>query len=143
MAYAIGGNVIEVGRITQGSNTVTFTALTGVQDITLPNSTRDEIEITSQDSKGSREFIAGLIDNGEVALEMNWEVGSATDTLLKAIKGTGETVQLRFRIGPTATANTFNLTETYAAFCKGYERTAPFADKPAATATFRISAAIV
>lgn len=136
------GSKIDVGRIASNS-AVTFTELYGVGDITLPNSTRDEVETTHQGSNMQREFIAGLIDNGEVSFEMNWVPNSTSDKLLTTLKGTGENVQLRFRIGPTATANTFALTETYVAFVKGYERTAPVSDKASATVTFRVSGLIV
>lgn len=134
--YRIGiGSVVEIGRTV--ANTTTFTALAGVKDITLPESTVDEIEITNMDSPNrTKEFMAGLNDNGEISLEMLWEPESATDDLLLAIKETGETVQIRFDIVGTTTP------ETYAGFLKGYTRTAPVSAELNATATFRISAKI-
>lgn len=129
------GSTVEIGRTV--ANTTTFTVLAGVQDITLPDAQSDEVEVTNMGSANrTKEYIVGLNDNGEIALEMNWEPESATDDLLHAIKDSGEAVQIRFNIvGMTAP-------ETYAGFCKGYTRNAPVGDKLTATATLRISAKI-
>ena len=138
------GERVEIGRIDiANSALVTFTTLAEVKDVTLPESSRDEIDVTSMDSNGEREFISGLSDNGEVAFDMNWVIGSTTDALIKSIYTSGETVQVRFKVGPTGTANTFALTETYIGFCKGYTRTSPVGEAKTATATFRISGTVV
>lgn len=139
MAKAImgHGSKISVGRKSGNVTTYSYTVLADVMDLNLPDSQRDEIEITSQDSNGTREFIAGLVDNGSVTFDMNRVPGSPSDILLSAIKESGETVALKFEINGQVEP------EFYAAFLKGYQRTAPFADKQMATCEFRISGKIV
>lgn len=130
------GSTVEVGEI-DGANT-NFTTIAGLQDITMPEATADDVEVTSMDSPNrTKEFIAGMIDMGEVSIEMNYEADSATDTLLTAIQGSGETVELRF------TLNGMAQPVTYAAYCKTYGITAPVQDKMMATATFKVSAQII
>ncbi|WP_340109460.1 phage tail tube protein [Pikeienuella sp. HZG-20] len=120
-----------------------WTALQLVGDIDMPDEQVDEIDVTHQDSPGRRrQFIAGLIDGGEVSIPMNYIPGNATDTVLLAIKASGEEVQLELTLPPTTAGGT-GQTETYAAFLKSYARSAPIADKMTATATFRLSAQIV
>lgn len=131
------GSKISVGRKTGNVTTYTYTVLADVQDITLPDAQTEEIEITSQDSAGTRQYMSGLTDNGEVTFDLNRVPGSPTDVLLSAIKKSGETVALKFEI------NGASEPEIFEAFLKGYQRTAPVADKQMATCTFRISAQLV
>lgn len=128
------GSVVSVASNTAAN--ATFTALNGVLDITLPSVTRDQIETTHQGSN-SKEYISGLKDYGEVSFDMNWEVGSVTDTTLTALVNSGDVGQLRYQVGPSG--NTFVLTETYTGIFTNYERNAPVGDKMTATATFKPS----
>ncbi|MGR3749590.1 phage tail tube protein [Paracoccus sp. (in: a-proteobacteria)] len=133
------GTTVEVGV----GETPVWTALAGVKDVSLPDSQVDEVEVTSMDSPNrTREYIAGLNDNGEVSMDMNYVPLSPTDVLLRDIKASGETVQIRFSV-PNEANTAAPYVETYAGFCKGYGRTAPVGDAMMATATFRISAEII
>jgi predicted secreted protein len=51
-------------------SSVTFDSVPvgGLTTISLPDQTKDEIEVTSHDSQGWREFVAGLRDGGRVTL---------------------------------------------------------------------------
>ena len=127
------GSTVRIGR---GVAPV-YTELDLIGDLELPDEQIDEVEITHMKSPGRRrQFIAGLIDSGEVSIPMNYIPGSDSDTLLKEIKATGENVILEITIGENGTP------ESYEAFLKGYRRTAPVDDKMTAEATFRISAQI-
>ena len=51
-----------------------------------PPFSREAIEVTNQSSPdATKEFIPGLIDPGEVSMELNWEPGNATDVVLMAM----------------------------------------------------------
>lgn len=134
--FSIGqGSKVLVAKTPTGNTAPAFIELIGVQDIELPEAVREEIDVTHMGSNGTKEFIAGLTDNGEVAVEMNWEPKSPTDVLLASIRKSGEPVQIRFAVVGADP-------ETFACYCKGYTRTAPVGGKLSATATFRISGEI-
>jgi hypothetical protein len=114
--------------------TPTWTELEFVGDLEMPDEQVDEIEVTHMQSPGRRkQFIAGLIDGGEVSVPMNYIEGSASDTVLQSIKASGENVQIEITLTAAGTP------EVFAGFLKGYSRTAPVNDKMMATATFRLS----
>jgi len=124
------GSKVRIGR----GVTPTWTELAFIGDLEMPDEQIDEIEVTHMQSPGRRkQFIAGLTDGGEVSIPMNYIEGSATDTLLQAIKASAENVQIEITLTADGTA------ETYAGFLKGYARTAPINDKMMATATFRLN----
>lgn len=137
MAEAFIGHVsVHIGR----GATPTFTKLDGVQDVTWPESTIEQIEITDQDST-AREFMAGLIDNGEVSFDVNWVPDSDTHTLLQELKTSKELVQMRFSASPLG-STTVVYSETYAAIMTGFSKVTAVGDKFVATVTFRINGEI-
>jgi predicted secreted protein len=105
-----------------------------VVNVTPPNVTRDIIDVTSSSSLNmTREFIAGLIDPGEVSIEINWLPGSATDVLLRGISA--ERNPRTWRI--IWTQMTPDQQITFTAFLTGYERNSPMDDKMTATLTLK------
>lgn len=110
--------------------TGTFVNVAGITNINPPSYTRDAIEDTDMDSPDSfREYIAGLMDAGEVSLDLNYVAASA-DVIIAAMT-TGEGA---FRITfPNA------VTWTFLAIPTAYSPGAPFDDKQTATATFKIT----
>ena len=127
------GSTVRIGR----GATPVWTTLALVGDLEMPDEQIDEIEVTHMQSPGRRkQFIAGLTDGGEVGVPMNYIADSATDVMLKAIKITGEDVQIEITLTATGTP------EVYGGFLKGYARTAPVGDKMMATATFRLNEVI-
>jgi hypothetical protein len=129
------GTTIRVGR----GATPTWTKLAGIGDVNMPQAVADEIEVTHMDSD-RKEFISGMTDSGEVAVELHWVPGSATDVLLKACQASGETVQIEFSVpAPTTLDPAAREIEVYAGFVKAYNRTAPVNDKMMAEVTFRLS----
>lgn len=128
-------------RVSDAAPATTPTNLIGqIMDVTPPSPTRDIIDVTSSSSPNmAREFIAGLIDYGEASFQMNWEPGSAADTLLRGIslERLPRTYQMRW------TQMTPDVTITFAAFLTGYERASPMADKMEATVTLKVTGAPV
>lgn len=129
------GSTVNIYRGT--SNTPTELDLIG--DLELPDEQIDEVEVTHMKSPGRRrQFIAGLIDSGEVSIPMNYIPGSPTDTLCKDLKASGEEVILGIKLTDDPTVEE----EKFTGFLKGYARTAPIDDKMTAEATFRLSSFI-
>lgn len=75
--------------LTDGS--ATLTKLAGLLTVNRPTLAIDSVEITSHDSAGTREFMAGLADPGELSGSMLYVPGSATDTLMLEHLGSRET----------------------------------------------------
>lgn len=132
------GSTVRVGRTPAGGGAITMFELELVGDLEAPDEQVDEVQVTHQKSPGRRrQFIAGLIDSGEVTVPHNLIPGSATDILLKAIKASGEEVLIEFTLGEDGDP------ETFTGFLKGYSRTAPIDDKMTASATFRLSSFVI
>lgn len=125
-------------RVTRASTPNPFEiALVG--DIDMPDEQVDEVDVTHQKSPGRRrQFIAGLIDSGELTFPMNLIPGSPTDTLMKELKASGEEVIVGITLPGQGT-----LEEQFTGFLKGYGRSAPIDDKMTAEATFRLSSFIL
>lgn len=126
------GTIVRIGR---GAGP-TWTTLSRVGDVTFPQAMADEVETTHQQSPGrTKEFIAGLIDNGTVTIPTQYLPDSPTDVLLKAITLSQELVQVEITpVNGTA--------EKWAGFCKQYQRTAPVQGVRMADATFRINGTV-
>lgn len=121
-------------RSTAGSSG-TFTEVAEITNVTPGEATADRIEATHMQSPGRRrEYIAGLIDNGEASFEINWVPGSATDELLRGLFDSGETRdhQIEFPNGVTV---------TYEASIIGYSKVIPIDDRMTATITVAVSGA--
>lgn len=128
------GTKLEIGVIDE-LNAVTFSDYSKVIEMTLPSPEYDDIDITNFDSvDGTREFMAGLKDNGTVSITNIFEKGSAIDLILKANEGKALQLRYTFKNGDT---------ETYAVTEKKYDRNVPLDDKMVAVADFRVSAEIV
>lgn len=113
--------------------TEAFTALTGVEvtSITPPGYTRDALDATHNASPDRfREYIAGLMDAGEVQLEIAY-IPSVTDALIAAVLAGKANYQV-------ATPDD-TVTFTFSAICTNYQPTAPVDGKMTATATFKVS----
>lgn len=56
-----------------GSPTEAFATIGGITTLTPPNMTAEQIEVSSHDSGGYREFISSFKDSGECTFEMFWD----------------------------------------------------------------------
>lgn len=112
--------------------------LVQVVSFQLPNDEVDEVEVTHLKSPDRRkEFIAGLIDGGEVQVVLNYRPGSDTDTLIRDAKAAHDTRAIRFVIPENGIAAV--QIDTFA-WIKGYDRGEVSAgEKMEATVTFRIT----
>ena len=72
------GTLLKLG---DGGGTEAFATIAEVKNIKGPKLKMDTIEVTSHSSAGAwREFIAGLLDAGEVTFDMNWLPANATQS---------------------------------------------------------------
>jgi hypothetical protein len=111
-------------------NGASYVQVAEVTNITWPGYKRDAIDVTYMDSASSfREYIAGLIDAGEVTVEMNW-VPSATDPILAAMTaGVGQ-----FKLQYNAGANV-----VFKAIVTSWATQSPLGEKLSGTATFKLT----
>lgn len=114
-----------------------LTQLSEIISVALPNSQQEDVEATHMASTNRRrEFIAGLIDDGEGSIEMNYVPGSATDVLIRAALSDGVTRDYKVVL-PVADGTTWEVTGD--CIVKGYERNVPIDDRMTATLTIRFT----
>lgn len=123
------GSLFDISRDSEA----TWIPVGEVYDITPPNDTVDEIDATHMQSPNrTREFIPGLIDPGEASFEQNFIPGSASDVLIRELKGAGERVRCRITF-PNG------VTWKFSGWVSGYEPAVPTDDKMTATVTWRVT----
>lgn len=119
-----------------GASPEVFTTLGEVTNITPPGWSRDTVDATNEQSPGAhREFIAGLADAGEVAIDINYVPGGAAAASIEAEKAlTGPSAAITRRITfPDGSYLTF------VGILSGAEPDAPIDDKMSASLTFKVS----
>lgn len=123
------GSAFSIG---DSGGTEVFTAVAEVFSITPPVFRRDVVDATHMGSaERFREFIPGLIDPGEVTIQLNFDPGGSAQTSLFAKLNTGAS---NYRITyPDATIWTFS------AFMTGFNNDDPLDGKLTATATFKLT----
>jgi hypothetical protein len=115
----------------------TLTQLGEIISVALPNSQQADVEATHMASPNRRrEYVAGLIDDGEGTIEMNYVPGSATDVLIRAAISDGVTRSYK-AVLQVADGSTWEITGDCIA--KGYERNSPIDDRMTATLTVRFT----
>lgn len=120
-----------------------YTTVAQVRDINGPNMSRDTIEVTQRDSTGqAKEYLAGLLENGEVTFDLVYDPDSATHsasaaggliTLLAA--GTLNNFRVSFADSTATTA-------TFAGLVTGFQPTMPLNGAQTASVTIKISGQI-
>lgn len=116
--------------------TPAFVEVAEVINITPGEATADRIDATHMQSPNRRrEYISGLIDNGEASFEINWVAGSATDLLLRRLFTSGETVEHRITFAGPAP----RVTVTFDASLTGFSKVIPIDDRMTATITVAVS----
>lgn len=118
-----------------------LTELVEVVSFTLPNSQTDTIDATHLKSPNRRrEYISGLIDDGELQIVINYEPGGVSDVLLRAAQADGVTRSYKAEI-PRASPST-NWEVTGDCIVTGWDRGSVVADgKMEGTATIRLTGA--
>lgn len=119
----------------------TAVVLAEVTSIGLPNPQIADVLATHFNSPGrSNEYIAGLIDNGEIPIGMNYDAGSATDDQINLAMAETAPVTVTITIPTTSgVAEKF----TFPGIVKGYEKEIPIDDRQTATITIRVAGAVV
>jgi predicted secreted protein len=116
-----------------------LTELGEILSVTPPNPQTADVEATHMKSPNRRrEYIAGLIEDGEGSFEMNYIPGSATDVLIRAAQNDGATRSYKIVL-PVADGTTWEITGD--CIVKGYERSTPIDDRMTATLTVRFTGA--
>jgi predicted secreted protein len=112
-----------------------FTDFLEVTSITPPNMSVDSIDATHMASpSGAREFIAGLLDAGDVGIEFNFVPGNASALALMTELGTvPRPTKTRRIVFPDLSYFQFE------AFITGFEPEGPVDDKMGASATFKVT----
>jgi hypothetical protein len=101
--------------------------------VTPGEATADRVDATHMQSPGRRrEYISGLIDNGEASFEINWIPGSVTDELLRGLLSSGEVTEHRITF-PTGDTVVFDASLT------GFSKAIPIDDRMTATITVAVS----
>lgn len=114
------------------------TQLGEIISISMPNPQVAEVEATHMQSPNRRrEYIAGLIEDGDGSFEMNYVPGSATDVLIRAALEDGE--ERGYKIVVPDGTGTWESTGN--CIVKGYERNVPIDDRMTATLTVRFTGA--
>lgn len=118
----------------------TLTKVAQVTAIGLPNPQQADVEATHFESPGrTREYVAGLIDNGEITFTINFDAGSASDTLITEAMESGE---VRDNMVSVPTSSGTNQEYSFAGIVKGYEKSVPLDDRQTATITVRVAGAV-
>lgn len=120
------------------AGTPVLTKLGEILSVTLPNPQVEEVEATHMDSPNRRrEYISGLIEDGEGTFEMNYVPGSATDVLIRGALADGKT--RGYKIVIPDGAGTWEIEGE--CIVRGYERNIPLDDRMTATLTVRFTGA--
>jgi predicted secreted protein len=116
----------------------TLTQLGEILAVTPPNPQVEDVEATHMASPNRRrEYVAGLIEDGEGTFEMNLVPGSATDSLIRTALNDGEARSYKIVIPDGA----FGWEILGDCIVKGYERNIPIDDRMTATLTVRFTGA--
>ena len=128
--------------------TVSFdsVAIGGLTSITLPEPTRGQVDVTDTNSGGVRDFVAGMLDSGELTLEGLRIFGDAGQTALRDNAQDPDALrEVVISLPARASGSSDVITITFDAFVLTPPGgTLPLVDETAATftATLKVSGAI-
>lgn len=115
-----------------------LTQLDEVLSVTPPNPQTTEVEATHMASPNRRrEYVAGLIEDGEGTFEFNYVAGGATDILVRAAINDGVVRSYKIVVPDGSTG--WEITGD--CVVKGWERTIPIDDRMTAVLTVRFTGA--
>jgi hypothetical protein len=121
-------------------NGTALTEALDVMSVTPPSPSVETIDTTTHGSAGGvREFIAGLIDNGEASIRVNWDPSNATHTLFTAALASRALKAQKINV-PAATGT---IDFTFSGIVTGFEKDdIVIDDKMTAVLTVKVSGAI-
>lgn len=114
-----------------------FVEIAEIDDLTPPNEKADVLDATNFDSPlGYKEFIAGMVDPGELKAAMNFVPGSASETLILAARASRVAFAAKI-VFPNGQVWTFSL------LVLEYAPAAPADKKMTCTVSGKVSGSIV
>lgn len=131
--------VAAFGTTLSRDNGTSFDPIANITSLSGPSMSRDTIDVTSHDSPNSyMEFVASLIDGGEVTCDINWDPAAAD------LDATNTTTQLMADLENTSPIDyeiAFPDGSKFAAalLITGFEFEANFDDKLSASLSFKVS----
>lgn len=129
------GTLLKIG---DGATSEAFTTIAEVVTITGPSLAMDPLEMTNHDSPGQwEEHIGGTLRSGEVTFDINYIPAAATHDASTGLLNDYENRTVRnFQLVFTDAGTT---TWAFSAFVTGFEPSAPFDDKLAASVTLKLT----
>ena len=117
-----------------GGGPEVFTTVAEVQDITGPSGSLDTSDVTNMDSPDKyKEFIAGLLDGGDVSFDVNFiNVASQTDILTDHQNRTKRNFEMIFPLPG-------NPKWSFTGFVTGFDNSAPVEGALTASITIKIT----
>jgi len=133
--FAAKGTLIKQG---DGASPEVFTTIAQVVGLGGPSISLDPLDVTNHSSvEGWKEFVGGLLDGGELTLEINFDPADGThDSTTGLIKDMTDRTVRNFQLVFSDTANT---TWTIPALVTGFEPAAPVDGKLSASVTLKVS----
>lgn len=129
---AISAHGTKLQRGDGATPTELFTDIAEVTNISGPGMSVDAVETTSHSSGGSREFIGGLLDGGEVSIDINYVPADhatlTTDFLSKDVRN----YKIQF---PSTPATTWS----FKALMTNFEPSAPVDGQLTASVTLKVT----
>lgn len=129
------GTILQIG---DGGGTEVFANVASIRTISGPGLSLDTVDVTTHDSPSAfREFVATLLDAGEVTLELVWDPDTATHVALRADLAARVDARNFKVIFPDAT----NTTWLFAAIVTAYQPSAPVDGDLTASVTLKVDGA--
>lgn len=134
-AVAGYGTKLQLG---DGASPETFDDIPGLKDFSLPTGATDQIDVTAHDSPDqTKEYIAGMIETGEIGVEIFFDPNNDVHVDLYDLKDSGETRNFKV-VAPDAELTEF----AFAAFVTEMEINFPVEDALTANMTLKLSGAV-
>lgn len=115
------------------------TAIGGLNNIGLPDESKDDVEITDHDSDGDREFTPGLRDGGTIAFDGNHDVADAGQLAL-VTNFDADSTTAAFVI--TLPGGTGARTYSFTGYVNAMGGDAPFDDRATLTGSIKVTGAV-
>jgi hypothetical protein len=121
-------------------NGTALTKLAGVFEVTIPQSTVDDVETTHYESPNrTREYAAGLRELGEFTVSFNLTPGDATDLLVQDFDVEGDTRAFRIILPDDLGVDERKIDGT--GYSRGYARNLPLDDRKTGVLTIKVASA--
>lgn len=126
------GTTLKIG---DGATPEVFSAIAEVTNVGGPGMSMDTVDITSHGSAGGwKEYAGGLLDGGEIKLELNFLPGNTSQQSLSTALSARSKKNFKL-VFPDTPATTWS----FAAFVTNFEPSAPVDGKLGASVTLKIT----